>query len=166
MKHKKIGITLIEILIAVAVLGLMMTFLLPIFSYSRRAGTTMNRLDVYHDIRKVDHAISGELKLGSGVLYPPKPAGDSTTDWYSQVIFRNHLNQVLMVYLNEQDKLVLFNYDDIKDSYLSLGRFLGSKVKDFAVRRHGNSVIEYKLTFEIEKQDFTISNRITLVNVF
>lgn len=166
MKLKNNGFTLIEMFIVVAVLGLFMTLVYPVLSYTSKASNTMNRLDVYHDVRKVDQTISNELKLGVKVLYPPKDDVELVSDWYPQLIFRNHLNQVLMLYVNKKNKLVLFNYDAVEGSYLSLGKVLGTNIKDFEVRRHGTSVVEYKLTFEIEKKDFVITNRITLVNVF
>ena len=165
MKNKK-GFTLIELLIAIVIIGLIYTFIYPVLSYSRQASNTMTKLDVYHDARRVDQGVFDELKFSSGILYPPLNDNGNISDWYPQLIFRNHLNQVVMLYANKKDKLVLFNYDNVKGSKLSLGKILGSKVKEFVVRRDGSSVIEYKLTFEIEKKEFIISNRVTFVNVF
>ena len=71
-----------------------------------------------------------------------------------------------MLYVNKKNKLIIFNYDDVKGAYLSLGKPLGSNIKEFVVRRQGSSVIEYRLTFEIDKRDFVIANQVTLVNVF
>lgn len=166
MKNKrKSGFTLIELFIAIGVLGLFMVIVYPVLSYSKKAGETMNKLDVYHDVRRIDQDVFDELKLGCGILYPPKPENDMDEDWYHQLLFRNHLNQTIMLYVNKKDKLILFNYDNVKGNDLSLGKTLGSHVKDFVVRRHGSSVIEYKLTFEIEKKEFIVTNRVTLVNV-
>ena len=164
--NKKTGITLIEILIAFAVIGLISSFIYPVLQYSRQATTTMTKLDAYHDARRVDQEVFNELKFGAGILYPPSHDLGLVTDWYPQLVFRNHLNQVIMLYVNKKDKLVMSNYDNVNGSKLSLGKILGSKVKEFVVRRHGSSVVEYKLTFEIDKKDFIISNRVTLVNVF
>ena len=165
MKSKK-GFTLIEVLMAIAVIGLIFSFIYPVISYTRQASKTMNKLDIYHDCRRVDQAVFDELKFSSGVLYPPVSSQGLVTDWFPQLCFRNHLNQVIMLYANRADKLVMFNYDNVKGTKLSLGKILGYKVKEFLVRRHGSSVIEYKLTFLIEKKEFIISNRVTLVNVF
>ena len=114
----------------------------------------------------VDQGVFDELKFSSGVLYPPPDQNGMVSDWYPQLVFRNHLNQVIMLYVNKKDKLIMFNYDNVTGSKLSLGKVLGSNVKEFLVRRDGSSVIEYKLTFEIDKKDFIVSNRVTLVNVF
>ncbi len=157
---------MVEIMIALAVLGLLSAFILPVFTYSKRAGTTMNKLDSYHDVRRVDHELSADLKLGSGILFPPKPEGASVSPWYNQLIFRNSINQIQLIYLNEDDRLMLLNYDKVKGSYLQGGRRLATKVKEFNVRRHGSSVVEYKITYETDKKDFVISNRISLLNVF
>ncbi len=163
---KRIGFTFIELCVAMTVLILLFIFVYPILSYSRSATNTMNKLDVYHDVRRVDQTVFSELKLGSGIMYPPNTDDGSVSDWYHQLVFRNHLNQIMMLYVNKDDKLILFNYDDVKGAYLSLGKTLGSNVKEFAVRRHGSSVVEYRLTFEIDKKDFVITNLVTLVNVF
>ena len=166
MKYKNRAFTLIEILIAFAVLGLIFSFIYPIISYSKQATKTMTKLDVYHDASRVDQGVFDELKFSSGVLYPPSNQNGLVSDWYPQLVFRNHLNQVIMLYVNKKDKLIMFNYDNVTGSKLSLGKVLGSNVKEFLVRRDGSSVIEYKLTFEIDKKDFIVSNRVTLVNVF
>jgi prepilin-type N-terminal cleavage/methylation domain-containing protein len=166
MNNRKLGFTLVEIMIGCAVFGLLLVFLLPIFSYSKRAGATMNRLDSYHDIRRVDQEVSTELKLGSGILFPPKPDGAGESEWYNQLIFRNSINQIQLIYVDESDKLMLLNYDKLKGSYLAGGRRLGSNIKEFSVRRHGNSVVEYKMIYEVEKRNFTTTNRISLLNVF
>ena len=164
-KINKNGFTLIEVLIAFAVIGLIFSFIYPVIQYSRQATTTMTKLDAYHDARRVDQEVFNELKFGAGILYPPSHELGLVTDWYPQLVFRNHLNQIIMLYVNTKDKLIMFNYDNVKGSKLSLGKILGSEVKELVVRRNGSSVIEYKLTFEIEKKDFIISNRVTLVNV-
>jgi hypothetical protein len=165
-KQNRIGFTIVEILIAFAVIGLIFSLIMPVLSYSKQASNTMNKLDVYHDARRVDQEVFDELKFSSGILYPPLDDSGSGNDWYPQLVFRNHLNQIVMLYTNKANKLVMFNYDNVKGTKLSLGKRLGSKVKEFVVCRHGSSVIEYKLTFEIDKKDFVISNRVTLVNVF
>lgn len=164
-KNKKNGFTLIEIIIVLTILCLVFAFISPILSFSKKSNETMNKLDIYHDCRRIDQEVFSELKLGSGILYPPKEDGPSG-DWYPQLVFRNHLNQIIMLYVNKKDKLILFNYDNVKNGYLSLGKVLGSKIKDFSVRREGSSVVEYRLTFEINKKDFVITNKVTLVNVF
>jgi prepilin-type N-terminal cleavage/methylation domain-containing protein len=164
--NKKRGFTLIEIIIVLAVLGLVFAFISPILSFSKKSNETINKLDIYHDCRRIDQEVFSELKLGSGILYPPKIEDGLSGDWYPQLVFRNHLNQIIMLYVNKKDKLILFNYDNVKNGYLSLGKVLGSKIKDFSVRRHGSSVVEYRLTFEINKKDFVITNKVTLVNVF
>ena len=160
------GFTIIEILVAIAVLSLVLLFIIPVFSYSRRASTTMNRLDSYHDVRRVDQEIASEIKFGSAILYPPRPTGSDAGEWHSQIIYRNSINQTQIIFVNEKDQLMMLNYDEILGSYLSNARLLGSSIKEFATRRHGNSVIEYKLCFEAEQREFAVSNRIALMNLF
>lgn len=166
MNKEKRAFTIIEILIAVAVLSLVLLFIIPVFSYSRKATTTMNRLDSYHDIRRVDQKLASEIKFGSAVLYPPRPPGSDAGEWYSQVVFRDSINQTQIIFLDDKNQLMLLNYDDIVGTYLSSAKRLGSGVKEFSTRRHGASVIEYKLVFETEQREFTVSNRIALMNVF
>lgn len=163
--NKKKGFSTIELFVTISVLGIFLVIIYPIFSYSRKASDTMSKLDVYHDVRKIDQVIFDELKLGSGILYPPRPDDYGESDWYNQLIFRNHLNQTIMVYVNKKDNLLLFNYDNVKGNTLSLGKNIGNHIKEFKVRRHGSSVIEYRISFEIEKKEFVITNRVTLINV-
>ena len=165
MNIKIKGFTVIELVISVSVLGLFVLMIHPIFTYSKKAGETMSKLDVYHDIRRIDKEVFDELKLGSGILYPPKPEDYSSGEWYHQLVFRNHLNQTIMLYVNKQDKLVMFNYDNVKNSVLSLGRSIGSNIKEFSVKRQGSSVIEYRLVFVLDEKEFLISNRVAMVNV-
>ncbi len=163
--NKKKGFSTIELFVTISVLGIFLVIIYPIFSYSRKASNTMSKLDVYHDVRRIDQVIFDELKLGSGILYPPRPDDYGESDWYNQLIFRNHLNQTIMVYVNKKDNLLLFNYDNVKGNTLSLGKNIGNHIKEFKVRRHGSSVIEYRISFEIEKKEFVITNRVTLINV-
>lgn len=163
--NKKNGFSTIELFVTISILGIFLVIIYPIFSYSRKASDTMSKLDVYHDVRKIDQVIFDELKLGSGILYPPRPDDYGESDWYNQLIFRNHLNQTIMVYVNKKDNLLLFNYDNVKGNTLSLGKNIGNHIKEFKVRRHGSSVIEYRISFEIEKKEFVITNRVTLINV-
>lgn len=165
MMNKKKGFSTIELFVTISVLGIFLVIIYPIFSYSRKASNTMSKLDVYHDVRRIDQVIFDELKLGSGILYPPRPDDYGESDWYNQLIFRNHLNQTIMVYVNKKDNLLLFNYDNVKGNTLSLGKNIGNHIKEFKVRRHGSSVIEYRISFEIEKKEFVITNRVTLINV-
>lgn len=165
MMNKKKGFSTIELFVTISILGIFLVIIYPIFSYSRKASDTMSKLDVYHDVRKIDQVIFDELKLGSGILYPPRPDDYGESDWYNQLIFRNHLNQTIMVYVNKKDNLLLFNYDNVKGNTLSLGKNIGNHIKEFKVRRHGSSVIEYRISFEIEKKEFVITNRVTLINV-
>lgn len=160
------GFTVIEVLVAIAVISLIMLFIIPVFSYSRRATTTMNRLDSYHDVRRVDQEIASEIKFGSAILYPPRPAASGAGDWHSQIVYRNSINQTQVIFVNDKDQLMLLNYDDILGSYLSSARLLGSSIKEFMARRHGNSVVEYKLCFEANEREFAVTNRIALMNVF
>jgi len=166
MTRKTSGFTIIEILVAIAVLSLVLLFIIPVFSYSRRASSTMNRLDSYHDVRRVDQEIASEIKFGSAILYPPRPPGSNAGEWYSQIVYRNSINQTQIIFVNENDQLMMLNYDEIFGSYLSSARLLGNNIKEFVARRHGNSVIEYKLCFEAEQREFAVSNRIALMNVF
>ncbi len=163
MNNKNSGFTLMETLIATSIFLLMMAMLYPVFSSSRQAGNLMNKLDVYHDARRIDQKIFDELKFGTQILYPQK-----SNEWYPQLIFRNHLNQVLMLYVNENDKLVLFNFDNVTGSYLSLGKILdSSKISSFEVKRDGSSVIEYKLTFlTTNDKEFIVTDKVTLMNIF
>lgn len=163
--HKK-GFTVIEILVAVAVFSLIMLFIMPVFSYSRRATATMARLDSYHDVRRVDQEIAAEIKFGSAILYPPRPAAANAGEWHSQIVFRNSINQTQVIFVNEKNQLLLLNYDEIVGSYLANAKLLGSNIKDFLARRHGNSVIEYKLCFDADGREFAVTNRIALMNVF
>lgn len=166
MIKKTKGFTIIEILVAIAVLSLIMLFVVPVFSYSRRATTTMTRLDSYHDVRRVDQEVSAEIKFGSAILYPTRPTAADAGEWHSQVVFRNSINQTQVIFVNDKDQLLLLNYDEVLGSSLSGARLLGSNIKEFLARRHGNSVIEYRLCFEAEGREFVVTNRIALMNVF
>lgn len=170
MKNNKKAVTTVEIMIGAVILSLMLLFVVPILSYSRKANSTMQRLDSYHDIRRVDQEIASEMKFGSAVMYPPRP--DSTddsvaaSDWYSQVIFRNAMNQVMVLFVNESDQLVMLNYDELRGASLAAARTLANRIKGFAVRRHGNSVVEYRLAFDAEGREFAVTNKISMLNVF
>lgn len=138
----------------------------PIFNLTRRGDSTMKRLDTYHHVRRINLELAAELKLASGILFPPGPDfATGAGPWVSQLVSRNSVHQALGMFVGEKDQLVLYNFDKIRQGKIAGGRVLATKVKSFQVRRHGSAVVEYSLSFEQDRQDFTATNRITLMNV-
>ncbi len=160
------GITIVELMVGVVVLSLLVLMVQPIFNLTRRGDTTMKRLDTYHHARRINLELASELKLATGILFPPGPDfATGTGPWVSQLVFRNSLHQALGMFIDEKDQLVLYNFDRIRQGRITGGRVLATKVKNFQIRRHGSAVVEYTLTFEQEHHEFTATNLITLVNV-
>jgi type II secretory pathway pseudopilin PulG len=154
---------MIELLVAIALLSLLMLLLMPVFSYSRKSVDTMNRLDVYHDVRKVTYAVNSSIKLATEVIYPDPSSKHS---WKNSVIFRDSLNQLFIFYVNDKNRLVLINYDDIYNGKVVNGRTIAGNVKSFQVRRRETNLIEYKICLTAKgNKDLDISGMVNLANL-
>ncbi|MEW6708426.1 MAG: type II secretion system protein [Candidatus Riflebacteria bacterium] len=139
---KKKAFTIVELLVAIVILTTLMLMLMPVFSYSKKTVDTMNRLDVYHDTRKISHEINSTLKLSTEVIFPE--AGMPNT-WRSCVIFRNPLNQVFIIYISDKSDLISINYDRIRNGKVATGKVLATGIREFAVRRVESNLLEYKV---------------------
>jgi Tfp pilus assembly protein FimT len=159
----KNAITVVELLVALVVLSLLFLMIIPIFSYSRTTVETMNRLDIYHDSRKIAHDINSTLKLATAVLYP----GSSVKHgWGSYMIFRDPFNQVFIVYINDKNRLVKINYDKTTKGKVATGRTLASNVQEFAVRRPETNLIEYRVNLKTPRgRELEFSGMVNLANL-
>lgn len=157
------GFTIIELLVVIALISLLLLLLMPVFTYSRKSVDTMNRLDVYHDVRKVTYAINSSIKLATEVIYPDPSSKHS---WKNSIIFRNSLNQIYIFYVSDKNRLVLINYDDIHDGKVVKGRTIAGNVKTFRVRRGETNLIEYKICLTAKgNKELEISGMVNLANL-
>lgn len=165
----KNAFTVVELMVAVAIISLLLLFFVPVVSYVRRVDSTMERLDSYHDIRRVDQIIASKLKFGTEIIYPPRRASyfaSSPGPWYPQTVFRNSLNQTVVLFVDNNDRLMMLNYDNVSGGQIAPGRVLANRIKGFSVRRYGNSVLEYRLAFDADNREFSVTNKISMLNVF
>lgn len=162
-KKKMNGFTIIEMLVALVILTTLMLMLMPVFTYSRKTVDTMNRLDTYHDTRKISHEINSTLKLATEVIFPDTAAKHS---WRGCVIFRNPTNQVLIFYVNDDKNLVLINYDRIRKGKVLRGKKIASGVEDFRIRRKETNLLEYQVKLSAQgNKDLEFSGMINLANL-
>jgi prepilin-type N-terminal cleavage/methylation domain-containing protein len=146
-KQQSKGFTIIEILVALVILTTLMLMLMPVFSYSRKTVSTMNKLDIYHETRKIGHELNSSLKLATEVIFPDPEAKHS---WKNCVIFRNPLNQVIICYVNDKSQLVAINYDQIRRGKVIGGKTIATGVESFRVNRKESNLIEFKVNLKTE----------------
>lgn len=161
--QQKSGFTIIEILVVLVILSTLMLMLMPVFTYSRKTVDTMNRLDIYHDTRKISHEINSTLKLATEVIFPDASMKHS---WRGCVIFRNPMNQVLIFYLNDKKNLVAINYDRISKGKVVRGKTIATGVEEFMIRRKESNLLEYKVKLSAQgNKDLEFSGMINLANL-
>ncbi len=162
-RHSRNAFTIIEILVALVILTTIILMLMPVFTYSRKTVDTMNRLDVYHDTRKISHEINGTLKLATEVIFPDTSSKHS---WRGCIIFRNPMNQVLIFYLNDRKDLVVINYDRIRNGKVVRGKTIAGNVENFQVRRKESNLIEYRVKLSAQgSKDLEFTGMINLANL-
>lgn len=162
-RNNKLGFTIIEILVVLVILSTIMLMLMPVFSYSRKTVDTMNRLDVYHDTRKISHEINSTLKLATAVIYPDTGAKNT---WRNCVIFRNPMNQVIIIYVNDKDNLMAINYDKIRNGKVVTGKTVATGIKEFQVRRKESNLIEYRVKLNaVNNNELEFSGMVNLANL-
>lgn len=165
-RHLRPGFTLLEVLIAFVILVLFLGMIQPLFQYGKSTTRTVAKLDAYHDIRRIDHAVSGELRYSTGILYPPVRTASNDT-WYPQMFFRDSINQVQALFLNKKGQLMLLNYDKLVGRRLGKGRIVGDHIASFLCRRSQDGLVEYQLKFEFEgNQRYKVSNRVNVLSLY
>lgn len=158
------GYTIVELLIAVALISLIMSMTLPIFSYSKKSVKMMKELDVYHYARKANNDIATKLKYATKIIFPPQRLVRSK-QYVNQLIFSNSLNQAIVYFVNTKNELMEVNYDDIRNNGVGHFRKLAGKVKSFKVRYPESNALEYKITFNLaNKKTYQFSNMISFEN--
>jgi len=78
LTNKQIGYTVVELLIVLVILSLLFLMLTPVFFFPKKTNDIMKRLDVYHESRKINHAINLRIKLSYDINFPP-------SNWSGQV---------------------------------------------------------------------------------
>ena len=159
------GYTIIEVLIVCIILSILFFMMTPVFFYPKKTEEIEKRLDIYHDSRKVNHAIELSIKLASGISFPSdKYIGKK--EWFHQIIFRNYLQQTIVIFLNKKNELMELNYDQILNNKLMSWKRLGSNIDSFQVRRPTSNAIEIRITFKLpNKGKYRVSSFINLINV-
>lgn len=169
---KKSGFTVLEVVVSIVLFVVVLAMLSPVFKYSRSTVTTMNRLDTYHDSRNINYSIANELKYSTGVLFPKSTAeGEGSGAWSHQLIFRNSINQIVLLYINDLSRLVAINYDQLKNKKFIKGRILADNVIDFLVRRPYANLVEFQVKLKQKDQqdkdrEFSVSNKVNITNLF
>jgi len=156
--------TLIELLIAIALMSLLLAMTSPIFFYSKKSNEMMKELDIYHISRKVNHEISSELKRAVKILYPPSKFARKRVA-VNQLIYTNSLNQVVVIYVNKKHQLIKVNYDDIENNTITKFRKLGSNIKLFSVTLPEFDLLQFVVSYSLpNKKEYIGSNMIRFVN--
>lgn len=162
---KNTGFTIVELLIVIILLSLLFFMMTPVFFFPKKTNNIMKRLDIYHKSRQINHSINLRIKLAYDVNFPPNHS-IGKKEWFHQIVFRNYLQQTIIICLNDNHELVEINYDKITDDKLSRWKSLGKNVDSFKVRRPSSNVIELKITYLLpNKKTYTVSTYINLINI-
>ncbi len=103
------GLTLIEMIVYLILVFIVTGFVLQLVWGGRKADAGRKRLGIFQDLRISSQKISQKLGHATRLLFPP-PNGKP----YHQIVFLSEQGELHVLYLNDEDKLFLLNYDGLK----------------------------------------------------
>ena len=131
-----------------------------VFFWSRKSLGSVERLEDFQDLRNSSVRISEELSYGARVLSPPV---DSKT--YNQLLFRNNRNEVVVIFLDEDSRLIMINYERLKNNLPTGRKVLANKTIEFSVNRPDAHLIKYHVRIVDPKGvEFVLANAVKMRN--
>jgi Tfp pilus assembly protein FimT len=152
--HPQIGVTLVEILVGVALLGLLLVGLKFAIRLNRSAMTSMEKTDLTARLRNSSIIIGRALSLATEFLYPAQVS----QNFAHQIIFRNHRNEIVAIFVTDQNVLSMYNYttDQLLEITPSTLSFKSRLVKD--------NLMEYRIEIKRDQYHFVIQNQLSTCN--
>ena len=103
------GLTFVEMLVYIILFVLVMGFVMQLLWGGRKADAGRKRLGIFQDLRISSMKIHQKLAHATRILFPP-PDGKP----YHQIVFISEQGELHVLYLNDEEKLYLLNYDGLK----------------------------------------------------
>lgn len=158
------GFTVVETFVSLVFLIMFMGMVYMVFFYSGKTQKVTMQLDAYHEARMLNYRLGSQLKFSNGVLFPsPGELGKAPISVH-QLVFRDELNRIQVIFLTPDQNLMLLDYDDLRHNRLYQASQLGGGVTAFTVNQDARRVIEYQVTLQVDNKPYQITNRIKPVN--
>lgn len=139
------GVTLIELLLAMGLFGLLSLFLYRTTRLHKLAWVTVEKLDALQQLRLAEARLRSELELGTAVLYPrpDASAGDAVA---RRAVFCDGLNRPRILYLTPEGRLCIRAHDEPPT-------VLAEGVMDLAVRHPLRGFLLCEITMKADDED-------------
>jgi prepilin-type N-terminal cleavage/methylation domain-containing protein len=148
------GFTMIEILVGTAILVLILGFFSVAVKWSKKSGKAVEKTELTSKLRNCSVLLAKQLYLATEFLYP----ADVSTEFVNQVIFKNNLNEIVAIFLNDAGKVSLYNYST--DEYEEIVPY----TINFKGRLTDKKLIQYMIDIEKDEYRFTLQNELSTCN--
>ncbi len=158
--RRRSGFTFTELMVWAILFALFMGLAGGIFWWSRRSLASVQRLEGFQDLRLSAFRVAEELSYGVRVLFPP--IDDKV---YHQLVFRNHRNEVVVIFLDQAGRLVMLDYEKFKHGDQQGRRILSDRAIEFGVERPDNHLVKFHVRIKDEKDvEFVLANAVKMRN--
>jgi prepilin-type N-terminal cleavage/methylation domain-containing protein len=154
MKKRGSGFSLVELIVAIGILVVLSTFFVMAMRWNRNALDNVAKTDLTAKLRNTSLILSRMLTFSTEILFP---AGVST-DYVNQIIFRNSENEVMAIYVSEENQLCLYNYSTRE------GREITPCTISLKARIAQENLLEVIIRIKKDKFEFAITNRFSTCN--
>lgn len=158
------GFTVVELFVTLVIMSMFLGMVYVVFTYSGKTKKVALQLDAYHDARMLNFRIGAQLKFSNGVLFPPPAESGQRPPVAHQIVFRDELNRIRVIFLTPKQQLMMLDYDDLRRDRLAGAQILGTGVTSFRARQDDKRVVEYQAMMTINKQPHEIINQIKPAN--
>ncbi|KAF1083045.1 MAG: hypothetical protein GQF41_0812 [Candidatus Rifleibacterium amylolyticum] len=160
MINGKKGVTIVEICVYAVIFAMFMGMATGVFFWAKKSLDVTKRTDDLQDLRVASTQINTELSYGNRVLFPPV-----SNRSFSQILFMNDRNELVVFFRDEDAKLKLINYEKFKAGEKSGERVIARNTIEFQAERPDANLIKYFVRITDEKNvEHVIANAVKMRN--
>ncbi len=150
----------VEICVYAVIFALFMGLATGVFFWARKSFTATQKIGDLQDLRMASIHINNELSYGNRVLFPPV-----SNKVYNQILFKNDRNQLLVFFLDKQQRLNLINYENYKNNDPRGLKVIANRAIEFLVERPDAHLVKYSVRICDENgKENVIANAVKMRN--
>lgn len=159
-KRKPGGFTVVEICVYAVIFALFMGAATGVFFWAKKSLGATQKIEDLQGLRMASIHINNELSYGNRIMFPP-----ISNKTYSQILFKNDRNELVVVFRDENSRLNLLNYELYKKGEPGGLKIVARNAIEFIVERPDAHLIKYSVRISDENNiENVIANAVKMRN--
>lgn len=154
MRNRTSGFSLVELMVAFGILLVLSSFFVVAMRWNRGALDNVAKTDLTARLRNTSLILSRMLTFSTEILFP----SGVSSDYVNQIVFRNSENEIVALFVNEENQLCLYNYNTRE------GKEITPCTISLKVRIPQENLLEVIIRIKKDKFNFAITNRFSTCN--